>query len=116
MAKAKVELYTKSWCPHCRAAKALLQQRGVTNWIDVDIEAQPSKRAEMIQRAGGRTTVPQIFIDGRHIGGSSDLHALDHADELVPLLAGAVRPVVGSDPEEQPGAYFQVQSEPPANI
>lgn len=89
MAKAKVELYTKSWCPHCRAAKALLRQRGVTDWIDVDIEAQPTKRAEMIQRAGGGTTVPQIFIDGRHVGGSSDLHALDHADGLVPLLAGA---------------------------
>lgn len=90
MAKANVELYTKAWCPHCGAAKALLRQRGVTDWIEVDIEVQPSKRAEMIQRAGGRTTVPQIFIDGRHIGGSSDLHGLDHADELVPLLAGVV--------------------------
>ena len=104
MAQAKVELYTKSWCGYCHAAKALLRKRGVTDWIDVDIEAQPSKRAEMIQRAGGRTTVPQIFIDGRPIGGSSDLYALDHADALVPLLAGAVRPVTGSDPKEQRNA------------
>ena len=110
MAKAKVELYTKSWCPHCRAAKAMLRQRGVTDWIDVDIEAQPSKRAEMIQRSGGRTTVPQIFIDGRHIGGSSDLHAMDHADELVPLLAGA-----GQAAAQVNSASTQVQSEAASN-
>ena len=115
MAQAKVELYTKSWCPHCRAAKALLRQRGVTDWIDVDIEAQPSKRVEMIQRAGGRTTVPQIFIDGRHVGGSSDLHGLDYADKLVPLLVGAGRPVVGTEPKEQLDAYSPVQSETSAN-
>lgn len=115
MAKAKVEIYTKSWCPHCRAAKALLRQRGVTDWIEVDIEVQTSKRAEMIQRSGGRTTVPQIFIDGRHIGGSSDLHALDHADELVPLLAGAGNAQAADLVTEQHSASIQVGSQPSAN-
>ena len=83
----QITLYTKSWCPYCASAKRLLTQKGAS-FIDIDIEARPEKRAEMIQKAGGRTTVPQIFINGQHIGGSDDLHALDSRGQLDPLLLG----------------------------
>jgi glutaredoxin 3 len=79
--------YTKSWCLHCASAKKLLRQKGAS-FIDVDIEAKPEKRAETIEKAGGRTTVPQIFINGRHIGGSDDLCALDQKGQLDPVLQG----------------------------
>jgi glutaredoxin 3 len=82
---SEITLYTKSWCPYCASAKRLLAQKGAS-FIDIDIEARPEKRAEMIEKAGGRTTVPQIFLDGRHIGGSDDLHALDRRGQLDPLL------------------------------
>jgi glutaredoxin 3 len=84
---AEITLYTKSWCPYCASAKRLLTQKGAS-FTEIDIEAKPEKRAEMIGKAGGRTTVPQIFINGRHIGGSDDLHALDHQGQLDPLLQG----------------------------
>jgi glutaredoxin 3 len=84
---SEITLYTKSWCPYCASAKRLLAQKGAS-FIEIDIEARPEKRAEMIQKAGGRTTVPQIFLDGRHIGGSDDLHALDSRGQLDPLLLG----------------------------
>lgn len=83
---AKVEIYTKFLCPYCTRAKALLKEKGVTV-EEYDITMGGSKRAEMVERASGRTTVPQIFIDGRHIGGSDDLAALDRAGGLDPLLA-----------------------------
>lgn len=82
---AKVELYTKSWCGYCARAKRLLEGKGVA-FEDFDIDADGSKRSEMIERAGGRSSVPQIFIDGRHIGGSDDMAALDRQGELDPLL------------------------------
>jgi glutaredoxin 3 len=82
---AKVEIYTKAFCPYCSRAKALLSSKGVTA-DEVDITMGGPKRAEMIQRANGRSTVPQVFIDGRHIGGSDDLAALDRAGELDALL------------------------------
>jgi glutaredoxin 3 len=82
---AKVEMYTKFMCPYCARALALLDTKKVA--IDeVDITMDAGRRAEMIARANGRTTVPQIFIDGRHIGGSDDLAALDARGELDPLL------------------------------
>jgi glutaredoxin 3 len=81
MAMAKVELYTTQFCPYCTRARALLDRKGVA-FTDIDILDQPARRAEMIQRAGGRTSVPQIFIDGEHIGGSDELVALDHTGEL----------------------------------
>jgi glutaredoxin 3 len=80
-----ITIYTKSWCPYCAAAKKLLEEKGVA-FTEIDIEAKPEKRAEMIQRAGGRTTVPQIFIEGRHVGGCDDLYALDDNGQLEPLL------------------------------
>jgi glutaredoxin 3 len=81
MAMAKVELYTTQFCPYCTRARALLDRKGVA-FTDIDILDQPARRAEMIQRAGGRTSVPQIFIDGEHIGGSDELVALDRTGEL----------------------------------
>ncbi|AKH87667.1 glutaredoxin 3 [Edwardsiella tarda] len=81
---AKIEIYTKATCPFCLRAKALLTAKGA-GFDEIAIDAHPEKREEMIARSG-RTTVPQIFIDGRHIGGCDDLHALDARGELDPLL------------------------------
>lgn len=83
---AKIELYTKMTCPYCVRAKALLKAKGVT-FTDHDITMGGPKRAEMLERSNGRTTVPQIFIDDRHIGGCDELVALDKAGGLDPLLA-----------------------------
>lgn len=83
---AKVEIYTKFLCPYCTRAKSLLQSKGVA-FEEHDISMGGPGRAEMIERANGRTTVPQVFIDGRHIGGSDDLAALDASGGLDPLLA-----------------------------
>lgn len=83
---AKVEIYTKAFCPYCSRALALLRSKGVEP-EDTDITMDSEKRQEMIGRANGRTTVPQIFIDGQHIGGSDDLAALDARGGLDPLLA-----------------------------
>jgi len=83
---AKVEIYTKAFCPYCSRAMRLLDGKGVTP-EEYDITMGGPRRAEMIDRANGRTTVPQVFIDGRHIGGSDDLAALDRGGKLDPLLA-----------------------------
>ena len=85
MMPARVEMYLTQWCPYCQRARTLLRSRGVQA-TEIDIEAEPQRRAEMIARAG-RRTVPQIFINDRHVGGSDDLHALDAAGQLAPLLA-----------------------------
>jgi len=82
---AKVEMYTTMWCGYCARARSLLQRKGVA-FEDIDVEADSSKREEMVKRAHGRTTVPQIFIDGMHVGGSDDLVALDRAGKLDPML------------------------------
>ena len=81
-----ITIYTKGWCPYCTAAKKLLTDRGAA-FSEIDIEKTPEARKDMIQKAGGRTTVPQIFIDDRHIGGCDDLYALDDKGQLEPLLA-----------------------------
>jgi len=78
---AEVELYTTMYCPYCSRARALLQRKGVA-YVDIDIAEEPARREEMIRRAQGRRTVPQIFINGEHIGGYDDLAALDRAGEL----------------------------------
>ena len=83
---ATVEIYTKAFCPYCTRAMRLLTSKGVSP-DEIDITMGGSRRAEMIERASGRTTVPQIFIEGRHIGGSDDLAALDARGGLDPLLA-----------------------------
>lgn len=82
---AKIEIYTKFTCPYCYRAKSLLSAKGV-DFEEVEISMGSERRAEMIRRAGGRMTVPQIFIDGSHIGGSDDLAALDRNGKLDPLL------------------------------
>ena len=81
----KVEIYTSPFCGYCFRAKRLLDSKGVS-FEEFDVMMDQAKRDEMVERAGGRSTVPQIFIDGRHIGGSDDLHALDRAGKLDPLL------------------------------
>jgi glutaredoxin 3 len=81
----KVEIYTTRTCPYCHMAKALLTKKAVP-FDEIDVGANPSLRAAMTQRAG-RTSVPQIFIGGVHVGGCDDLHALDGAGKLDPMLA-----------------------------
>jgi glutaredoxin 3 len=82
-----VEIYTTPICPYCHAAKRLLDRKGVT-YREIDVSRDPSLRAAMTQRANGSRTVPQIFVGDTHVGGSDDLHALDHAGKLDGLLAG----------------------------
>ena len=81
----KIDIYTKMMCPYCHRAKQLLAKKGAA-FEEIDITMGGPKRQEMVQRANGRTTVPQVFIDGRHVGGSDDLHALDREGGLDPLL------------------------------
>ncbi len=83
---ARVEIYTKAFCPYCTRAKRLLQAKGAA-FEEYDITLGGPQRQEMIQRANGRTTVPQIFIDGRHIGGCDDMVDLERDGRLDPLLA-----------------------------
>ncbi|MFO1188409.1 MAG: glutaredoxin 3 [Alphaproteobacteria bacterium] len=81
----KIEVYASVFCAYCDRAKALLKQKGVS-FTEISLEAEPNRRDEMIKRAGGRRTVPQIFIDDVHIGGCDDLIALDRDGRLDPLL------------------------------
>lgn len=81
-----VEIYTTPFCGYCAMAKRLLQRKGVP-YREIDVSADPSLRAAMVQRANGRRTVPQIFIGDVHVGGSDDIHALDAAGKLDALLA-----------------------------
>ena len=83
---AKVEIYTTPFCPYCYRAKALLARKGVS-FEEVDAPHGSAARRSVIERSGGRTTVPQIFIDGRSIGGSDELAALEGAGKLDALLA-----------------------------
>jgi glutaredoxin 3 len=80
-----VEIYTTRYCPYCHAAKALLKKKGV-NFSEIDVSRDWERRAEMIQRASGRTTVPQIFVGAMHIGGCDELHDLERDGKLDPLL------------------------------
>ncbi|MFY9237657.1 MAG: glutaredoxin 3 [Roseovarius sp.] len=81
-----VEIYTSPLCGFCHAAKRLLSQKGV-NFSEVDIAREPAKRAEMMQRANGGRTVPQIFVGDMHVGGCDELYALERAGKLDALLA-----------------------------
>jgi glutaredoxin 3 len=81
-----IEIYTKPTCGYCHMAKRVLTAKGVS-FTEVNITAQPEKRAEMIQRAKGSSTVPQIFIGGKHVGGCDDLMALDRQGKLDALLS-----------------------------
>jgi glutaredoxin 3 len=81
-----VEIYTSPLCGFCHAAKRLLKQKGA-NFTEVDVLVEPARKPEMIQRAGGKTTVPQIFIGDVHVGGCDDLYALERAGKLDALLS-----------------------------
>ena len=81
-----VEIYTTQTCPYCVAAKQLLRKKGVT-YTEIDVGRDPALRQAMTRRAQGGRTVPQIFIDGSHVGGCDDLYALERAGGLDPLLA-----------------------------
>ncbi|MCF1708165.1 glutaredoxin 3 [Tabrizicola sp. J26] len=82
----KVEIYTTPTCGYCHAAKRLLTQKGV-KFDEIDVSRSPDLRAAMVTRAGGRRTVPQIFIGEVHLGGCDDLYALDSSGQLDPMLA-----------------------------
>jgi glutaredoxin 3 len=84
----RVLMYCTATCPYCQAADRLLASKGVTEIERVRVDLQPARREEMI-RLSGRRTVPQIWIGARHVGGSDDLHDLEHSGELDQLLAKA---------------------------
>jgi glutaredoxin 3 len=81
-----VDIFTTRWCPYCHTAKALLARKGIA-FTEIDVTGDWDGRKKMIERANGRTTVPQIFIGATHVGGSDELHALERAGKLDPLLA-----------------------------
>ncbi|HVC56667.1 MAG TPA: glutaredoxin 3 [Stellaceae bacterium] len=82
---AQVEMYATMWCPYCARARALLNKKGVA-FTEIDLDEEPGRRAEMMTRAHGGRTVPQIFIDGKHIGGCDEMMALDRKGLLDPKL------------------------------
>jgi glutaredoxin 3 len=82
---AQIEIYTTRFCPYCHAAKRLLSRKGIA-FTEIDVSGDPQGRSDMVARANGRMTVPQIFIGSTHVGGYDDLHALDRAGKLDPLL------------------------------
>lgn len=84
---AKVEIYTTRTCPYCVRAKALLQKKGA-DVTEIDVSDDEAGRAALVEKSGGRRTVPQVFIGGKHVGGSDDLYALDAKGELDALLNG----------------------------
>jgi len=81
----KIVVYSGQNCPYCVRAKQLLQQKGVA-YDEFDVRADATARAEMLAKSGGKQTIPQIFINGKHIGGCDDLYALDRAGQLDGLL------------------------------
>lgn len=83
---AKVEVYTADYCPYCTKAKTLLSAKGV-EFTEIDLSGDDEARLKLVERANGMRTIPQIFINGQHIGGFSDLDALNQKGELDPLLA-----------------------------
>ncbi len=83
---AKIIVYSSDYCPYCMMAKRLLNKKGVA-FEEISVDGKPDVRREMTARAGGRTSVPQIWIGDVHVGGSDDLHALDRAGKLDPMLA-----------------------------
>lgn len=83
-----VTIYSTPFCPYCSRAKQLLSSKGVA-FDEIDLYTEPKRRAEMLDRAGGRHTVPQIFVGDTHVGGSDELHALERAGRLDALLGGA---------------------------
>ena len=85
---AAVLIYTTRYCPYCHSAKALLEQKGAA-FTEIDVSGDREGRQKMVERANGRTTVPQIFIGATHVGGCDELYELDAAGRLDPLLTDA---------------------------
>jgi glutaredoxin 3 len=83
----KIEMYSTAVCPYCVRAEQLLQRKGISEIEKIRVDLDPTKRQEMEARVPGARTVPQIFIDGFHVGGCDDLHELDRQGKLDPLLA-----------------------------
>jgi glutaredoxin 3 len=83
---AEVTMYTTDWCPYCDRAKGLLEKKGVTV-LEINIEHQAGARDAMVERSGGRMTVPQIFIGEQHVGGCDDLFAFETQGKLEQMLA-----------------------------
>jgi len=84
---ARIEIYSTAICPYCVAAKNFLSAKG-QEYVEIRIDQDPARRDEMLARSNMRRTVPQIFIDGAHVGGYDDMVALERAGKLAPLLAG----------------------------
>jgi glutaredoxin 3 len=82
---AEVEIYTTTVCPYCVRAKSLLDQKGVS-YTEIKVDTDDAKRQEMVERADGRRSVPQIFVNGQGLGGSDDIHEMDRQGKLDPLL------------------------------
>ncbi|WP_430397721.1 glutaredoxin 3 [Ferrovibrio sp.] len=85
---AEITIYTTFLCPYCARAKALLDKKGAS-YNEIDVSYDQPKREEMTRLTGGRTSVPQIWINGQHVGGCDDLYALERAGKLDPMLAAA---------------------------
>jgi glutaredoxin 3 len=85
---AKIEIYSGPFCPYCVRAKHLLKQRGLA-FTEYDVHDEPARRSEMLERSHGARTIPQIFINGRHVGGCNELYALDRSGKLPDWLAAA---------------------------
>ena len=83
---AEIIVYSGPNCPYCVRAKQLLQRKGAA-YTEIDVKADPARQAEMMEKSGGRRTIPQIFINGQHVGGCDDLYALDAAKKLDAMLA-----------------------------
>jgi glutaredoxin 3 len=82
---SKIDIYTKGHCPYCHRAKALLTKKEI-NFNEIEIDVMPKLRDTMIERAKGKSTVPQIFINGHHVGGCDELFALEAKNQLDSLL------------------------------
>ena len=85
---SEVTIYRTSWCPFCQRAEALLATKSVANLEMIDVDVEPGAKPRMVELAGGKTSVPQIFINGQHIGGCDDLHDLERSGKLDEMLAG----------------------------
>jgi glutaredoxin 3 len=99
---ATVEIYTTRYCPYCVAAKRLLTGKGVS-YSEIDVSGDAKRRADMVERANGRMTVPQIFIGSTHVGGYDDLYALDRDGKLASLLAAGDDAAAAAANRESPG-------------
>ena len=92
----QIEIYTTRYCPYCHAAKRLLSHKGV-EFTEIDVGGDAKGRSDMVARANGQMTVPQIFIGSTHVGGYDDLYALDQAGKLDPLLGRGDAPMRASE-------------------